>query len=322
MATAMVGLSALAGGGCRTAVEPAAPRTLSYPEAKADASAIEVCWIETGATEASGELATEGPTDLRKWHGTASAMLVRHPKGDVLIDAGSTSTPREDTRELKAGARIYSRATIGRMKFAADVPTQLRALGADPAGLRGIVLSHAHPDHAGGVPDLPGIPVLVGGPEIAFVGEKMQARDHHLLPRQGRAMEGRMEAIAFTPQPYATYAESADLYGDGRVVMVPLYGHTPGSVGTFVDLGAGRRIFHVGDVVLVHESVEKSVVKGKLMQPTDVDKDENAKQVAGLAQLHALDPSLTILPAHDRDAWAAIFGETTPEKPACITSED
>jgi N-acyl homoserine lactone hydrolase len=320
--TAVIGLSVLAGAGCRTHVDPAPAHVLSYPAAERTAPPIEVCWIETAATKASGELATEGPTELRTWHGSASAMLVRHPEGDVLVDAGSTSTPKEDIRELKAGARIYSRATVGRMEFTTDVPSQLRALGADPAGLHAIVLSHVHPDHAGGVPDLPGIPVLVGAPEIAFVNDKLQARDHHLLPRQGRALKGRMRAIEFQPQHYATYEESADLFGDGRVVMVPLYGHTPGSVGTFVDLGEGRRIFHVGDVVLVHESVEKRVVKGKLMQPTDVDKGENAEHVARLAQLHALDPSLTILPAHDRDVWLETFGETSPTKPACISSAE
>lgn len=314
----LLGVAALAIAGCRTHVEDAPAHALTYPAAAKSRPEVEVCWIETGTTMAAGELATEGPTDLRKWRGTASALLVRHPSGDVLIDAGGTSTPEEDIRELKGKAKIYARATIGRMRFVADVPSQLRALEVDPARLHAILLSHVHPDHAGAVPDLPGVPVLVGAPEIPFVAEKLKARDHHLLPRQGRAMKGRMQAISFSPAPYATFDTSADLFGDGRVVVVPLHGHTPGSVGTFVDLGAGRRIFHVGDVVLVRESVEKQVVKGKLMQPTDVDRAGNAEQVAKLTQLHAMDPNVAILPAHDRDAWVELFGETRPDAPACI----
>lgn len=309
---------ALASSACATRVAPAPAHRLAQPAEIADAPAIEVCWIETARADTSGELATEGPTDLPRWHATASALLVRHPKGDLLVDTGTTSTLHEDTRELKPGARIFSRASAGRMQWRGDVPSQLRRVGADPARLHGIVLSHAHPDHAGGIEALPGVPVLVGAGEIDFVREKIAARDHHVLPRQGRALAGRMTPVQLDPKPYATFDESADVFADGRVVLVPLFGHTPGSLGTFVDLGDGRRIFHVGDVVLVHESVERRVVKGKLMQPTDVDKPRNAANVARLAQLHELDPDLTILPAHDRDVWKRVFGETTPDRPACI----
>ena len=275
-----------------------------------------MCWIETASADASGELATEGPTELHRWHATSSALLVRHPKGDVLVDTGTTSTLREDTRELKSNSRIYSRASAGRMQWRGDVPSQLRQVGVDPREIAHIVLSHVHPDHAGGVEALPGVPVLVGKGEIDFLHEKMAARDHHVLPRQGRALRDRMVPVELEARPWATFDESKDLFEDGRVVLVPLFGHTPGSLGTFVDLGDGRRLLHVGDVVLVNESVERRVVKGKLMQPTDVDKAKNAENVARLTQLHEMDPELRILPAHDRDAWHGIFGETSPQQPA------
>jgi len=310
--------TALGTSACATTLPPAAPHALAPAPVVADAPAIEVCWIETAATDANGELATAGRTELPTWHATASALLVRHPKGDLLVDTGTTPTLREDIRELKPGARIFSKASAGRMQWRGDIPSQLRRVGVDPSALHGIVLSHAHPDHAGGVEALAGIPVLVGQGEIEFVREKLAARDHHVLPRQGRALRDRMVPVELDPTPYATFDESADVFADGRVVLVPLLGHTPGILGTFVDLGDGRRIFHVGDVVLVHESVERRVVKGKLMQPTDVDKPKNAANVARLSQLHELDPALTILPAHDRDVWKRVFGETTPTKPACI----
>ncbi len=43
------------------------------------------------------------------------------------------------------------------------------------------------------------------------------------------------------------FDESLDLFGDGRLVLVPLPGHTPGSVGLFVTLDSGRRLFFSGD---------------------------------------------------------------------------
>jgi glyoxylase-like metal-dependent hydrolase (beta-lactamase superfamily II) len=307
--------------GCAAEVAPATERELVAPAVTPEAPGIDACWIETGSADVSGELATQGPTELRKWHATASALLVRHPDGDLLVDAGTSATLREDSRELKAGARIYVRASAGRMKFRETIAAQLERIGLRPADLDHIVLTHVHPDHAGGIEALPAAPVWVGPAEIDFVHEKLDARDHHLLPRHGRALRERMRAVPFEPRPYSIFDESWDVFGDGHVVVVPLFGHTPGSVGVFVDLGDGRRIFHVGDVVLVEESVERGVVKGKLMQPTDVDRERNAENVARLARLHELDPDLVILPAHDRDVWQRIFGDTMPERPACVRTE-
>jgi glyoxylase-like metal-dependent hydrolase (beta-lactamase superfamily II) len=309
------------GAGCAGEVVPVTEHELVPPAVTPEAPGIDACWIETGSADVSGELATQGPTELDKWHATASALLVRHPEGDLLVDAGTSPTMREDSRELKAGARIYVRASAGRIDFRETIPAQLERIGLRPAELDHIVLTHVHPDHAGGVESLPGAPVWVGPAEIDFVHEKLSARDHHVLPRQGRALRGRMQAVPFEPRPYSIFDESWDVFGDGHVVVVPLFGHTPGSVGVFIDLGDGRRIFHVGDVVLVEESVERGVVKGKLMQPTDVDKDRNADNVARLARLRELDPDLVILPAHDRDVWQRVFGETTPERPACVRTE-
>lgn len=53
-----------------------------------------------------------------------------------------------------------------------------------------------------------------------------------------------MEGLRVFP-PLPRVPRSFDLYGDGTVVLVPLPGHTPGSLSTFVNL-PGLRIFHVG----------------------------------------------------------------------------
>jgi len=46
--------------------------------------------------------------------------------------------------------------------------------------------------------------------------------------------------------------------------------------------------------------------------------DERSFEEKITTQLHELDPDLQIVPAHDRDVWLRVFGETSPEKPACI----
>ena len=70
----------------------------------------------------------------------------------------------------------------------------------------------------------------------------------------------------------ALFDESADLYRDGSVVVVPLRGHTPGSVGVFVNLSPSRRLFYVGDSVDDEIGFERRVGKPLLLRDTDNDR--------------------------------------------------
>ena len=124
-----------------------------------------------------------------------------------------------------------------------------------------------------------------------------------------------MNPIPFTPTPYENFDESYDLYGDGSVVLVRMPGHTPGSIGTFVNLSPTKRFLHVGDTVFAREAIEKRQPKGLLIRPLDVDRPETGVEISKLAQLHEMEPGLKFIPAHERAAWQAVFGD----KPACLT---
>jgi hypothetical protein len=95
-----------------------------------------------------------------------------------------------------------------------------------------------------------------------------------VAPAHARALDGRTTAIAFQPRPYETFDESADVFGDGSVVVVKLPGHTPGSVGVFVNVSPTLRMFHVGDAVNVVEAVERRLTKSVVMAPTDEAPEE------------------------------------------------
>jgi glyoxylase-like metal-dependent hydrolase (beta-lactamase superfamily II) len=98
------------------------------------------------------------------------------------------------------------------------------------------------------------------------------------------------------------------LLGDGTVVAVKLFGHTPGSIGVFVNVSPGHRFFHVGDAVNVVEAVERRLTKSVVMAGTDHEREAADRAVAQIARLHAAEPDVVILPAHDRKAWAGAFG--------------
>jgi hypothetical protein len=79
-------------------------------------------------------------------------------------------------------------------------------------------------------------------------------------------------------------------------------------MGTFVNVSSGLRIFHVGDAVNTLEAMEKRRSKSVTLGITDHDGDLADRTAATIGQLHAQDPGIRILPAHDRKAWIGIFG--------------
>lgn len=269
--------------------------------------------------ESSGGVGTAGRTRTRHLDGTISGLLVRHPEGAVLVDAGSSSAFDEEIASYRGLNRMFLRRGPGSARRVALPPEALAAVGQPAESLRAVLLSHAHVDHAGGLRDLPNrVPVWLAADELRYVRERADGRTVGVIREHASRILENPVALDFPDGPYEGYARSHDVFGDGSMVIVPLSGHTPGSVGTFVNLSAERRLLHVGDAVLIREGYERLRHKGALMRSfTDEDTDGVAVSVAQLHALWRARPELTIAPAHDRTAWTAFFGD-----PGCVGATD
>lgn len=263
---------------------------------------LRLCWLENAERAGS----------------TVSALLVRHRQGDVLVDAGSSTQFAQEIEDYPLSTWLWLTLLPGQLRPTRSIEGHVRWGGADPARLRWVIPTHIHVDHAGGLVDLPDAPVLLAQEEIDLARELADDHVLHVIPAHARAIEGRTTPIPFELAPYETFDRSHDVFGDGSVVIVPMPGHTPGSVGVFITF-AGRRIFHVGDVVHDDAGYLDRVAKPPLMRPTDHDPVAADRMVAHLAALHEAQPDLHILPAHSRPAWQALFDS---EAPRCIDSRD
>lgn len=282
---------------------------------KLDAAApITACWLEYLSGNGPAGPATAGWTRTRKFHGTVSGLLVKHPKGDILLDVGNSSHYWAEIKHYSVLRHFYLGQTSGRMKRKMLPADALRAAGVEPSELLYVLLSHGHIDHAGGMIDLPGVKAMMAKEEWDWMQATAPKKTIQVVPAHEKTLEGRVETIAWTNTPYETFDESADLFGDGSVVVVKLFGHTPGSIGTFVNVSPEKRIFHVGDTAILKEQYERARSKGYLMHFTDNDRNATDRNIEKLVQLHEMDPALTILPAHDRDVWESIFGKD----PRCL----
>ena len=95
------------------------------------------------------------------------------------------------------------------------------------------------------------------------------------------------------------------MYGDGSIVVVPAFGHTPGSVIIFVTLYDGTRYAFVGDVVWQLEGITQREARPWITRRrADTDAEANSENLLRLAALRERLPDLIIVPAHDMRAFA------------------
>lgn len=254
-----------------------------------------IAQLPTGVTHRSAGVAYRGGSfgDPRAF--AMTAVLVKHPRGDVLIDTGFGRDIDAHFAMMPAPFRALT--TFERMRSAAE---QLDAAGYDRTKLRGILLTHAHWDHVSGVPDFPDVPVWVTPDERRFIEE-----GGSLTAVARSFIAARYETYGFEGGPYLGFDRSHDMYGDGSIVIVPAPGHTPGSVIVFVALPDKKRYAFVGDLTWQREGItlreERPWVLRKM---ADDDEDGVRTQLVRMSAIAARFPEVVLVPAHDARAFA------------------
>ena len=289
--TAALGLPACSSAPLAAPVDPALTVPATQPPAGMGLYAV-----PTGRMYSRAALAFEGGRYGDRRVFVAGGILVRHPKGTLLFDAGfgpSVEAHRITSPWLLRATTKYDRQTT--------VADELKAAGIAPSSLMAVVLTHAHWDHVSGLEALPGTPVWVTREELAFVrGEDASTA----LARQlGTAS---YIAFDFPDGPYLGFARSRDVFGDGSVVLVPAPGHTPGSIVAFIGTPDGKRYALIGDTAWQREGVELPAEKPWVARQVDTDPAATRAMLVRLHQIKTAMPGLIIVPAHDARVWATL----------------
>ncbi|PCC68642.1 hypothetical protein SAMN02745121_05316 [Nannocystis exedens] len=97
------------------------------------------------------------------------------------------------------------------------------------------------------------------------------------------------------------------MYGDGAIVVVPAFGHTPGSVIVFVTLPGERRYAFPGDLVWQLEGVTERAERAWLLRAlADADAEGVRENLLRVAAIAARFPEIALVPAHDARSFAAL----------------
>lgn len=258
-------------------------------------SEMTVSALPTGSYEIPAALTYRGGSWRDTRHLSMTSVLVRHPKGNLLIDAGAG-------RNVDAHVKVLPALQRSPYEKGMPVVNQLAAMGLKPGDLAGVIPTHAHWDHISGVQDLPGVPLMVSTQAKAFIDAGTE--DTKVLQHLGKL---DFQLYEFEGGPYLGFSRSHDVWGDGSVVIVPAPGHTPDSVVVFVNLPSGTRLAFVGDMTFQMEGLDLPAEKPWILRRVIGERDEEVRhEMALIRSARSKYPQLHAIPAHDGAAFGAI----------------
>lgn len=247
--------------------------------------------LPTGTYTTRAALAVTGGRFRDRRELAATAVLVQHPDGDLLIDAGFGAGLDDHVRMLARMERAPYRRTR-------TVREQLDAAGYDYSRLLGVLVTHVHWDHVSGLDSLD-VPVWLTSEERAY-----GATDPHGAVFRSVSRDHEIREYEIDGPPYFGFAASHDVHGDGSVVVARAGGHTPGSVVVFVTLPSGARYGFIGDLTWQLDGITRGAERPWLLRRVA---DTDAAVVrAGLDRSIALRDVVHIVPSHDVSAYAPI----------------
>ncbi len=216
--------------------------------------------------------------------------LIDHPDGRLLWEAGlPSSLPGTDD----AGRRAI---VGGRVQLPTPLREQLASIGLGVADIDLLATSHLHFDHVGQAQDFQDAQLLIQHAEhaVAFAAEPPPTYFPELY-------------AGLADNPTLMLTDVHDVFGDGRVLLLPMPGHTPGHQVLLVELEHSGPLLLAGDVYHLQASRRLARVPN-----FDANPDQSRHSMAALEALAAA-RGATVIVTHDPVQHAAL-----PRAPAWL----
>jgi N-acyl homoserine lactone hydrolase len=174
-----------------------------------------------------------------------SSALIRHAQGNVLFDTGCHPSVVEHG-EQRWGSLMKVMTPL--MRADETLLPSLACVGVQPDDIDVIVNSHFHPDHCGCNEFFRKATVMVHASEIEAANAP------------GAEAAGYLRADFDHGQPTDAVSGERDVFGDGKLILIPLPGHTPGTMGAAVHLDRDGSFLLTSDAVSLRENLDTDTV--------------------------------------------------------------
>jgi glyoxylase-like metal-dependent hydrolase (beta-lactamase superfamily II) len=213
-----------------------------------------------------------------------SSALLRHRQANVLFDTGChPAVP--DNPEARWGG--LAKLMVPIMQPGEHVLTGLAGLGLQPDDIDVVINSHLHPDHCGCNAFFRKATFLIHSDELAAARAP------------GSEVAGYLAADWDQPMPVDAVTGQRDVFSDGRIVLVHLPGHTPGSIGALARLDRSGTFLLAGDTVSLRETLDTGILPRNTWNGEALAK--SLQEVRTIESAGA-----TILCSHDARQWDSL----------------
>lgn len=255
--------------------------------------------IKTGKVAVPEAFLLPGGRVSKKIDTNFSAFLIKHNENYLLFDTGlGQKIETQYGQDMPYWMRLF---------FKFDKPVISARQQLDIAGfmpIQQVIISHSHWDHASGVLDFPEARIFASEDEMGAIS---QPSPRGAWASQVTNASINWQPLKFQAVAYKGYAQSLDLFKDGRVVLVPMPGHTAGSIGMFVTTDSGKCYFFIGDVAWKLAALQAGTPKywaASLI--VDNERVQTLGSVEKVRDVMRNFPDLRVIPAHDASVQDAL----------------
>ncbi len=215
-------------------------------------------------------------------------FLIKHPKGNVVIDGGNAVEAALDKR-AHWGAVVDAYDPI--MDPRDNCVDQCRSVGVRPEDVRFVVQSHLHLDHTGAIGRFPRAEHIVQRIEYeyAFDPDWFSAAAYIRADFDRPNLSWRFLG--------GEYTDHFDLFGDGVLRMIFTPGHSPGHQSFLLTLPNTGPILLTIDAAYTMDHWEDRALPGLVTSSVDA-----VHSVAKLRKI-AADTNALLVTGHDPDLW-------------------
>lgn len=164
---------------------------------------------------------------------------------------------------------------------------QLPKVSLSPSDIDLVICSHLHPDHCGCNEHFKRATIYCHAAELAAAKAEDGVKQGY-LPQEWDQ-----------PQGFTTFESQTDLFGDGRIVLIPMPGHTPGSTAALVGLDKDGTFLLAADAA----PLEINLTTG-IAPKNSWNADLAAATLAEISKLRA--QGMQVIHGHDDAQWKAL----------------